>query len=467
MGGRVGITAWLALACVLPVLAQPPSLKLQVDPPEASLVVAGQPIEPQSGVYVLDQRYFGSHSQSVSVLLRCDGFRDQPLPDLTYRQLKQGNYSFRDKTIVLQPASPAGYQRRYPWLLPATIGGLLALASLALNTHRNARQRQRNANTLASLVAGADLKDPLIFSTLGRYRIVSQLGQGGMATVYKAVPEDNVDESEAVALKVIRPDQLNEEFQVRFEREIRVSMRLNHPNVVRVIDWGKEGEITYLVMELVHGKPLSKGIPPGGIGIAEAMPIISGVIEALAYAHSHGIVHRDLKPDNVMVTSASKVKLMDFGLARNREVKTVTVVGHAMGTPAYMAPEQVLNTPSRDALTDRSDQYSLAVLIYEVLTGRRPFENPDPMAIIMQHLNDPPPPISDFNPSIPRACESTLLRMLAKSPRDRFASVKEAGASLLLGSAHLAPTNAAALQALNAVGNPAAMNVETAEVPQK
>ena len=187
------------------------------------------------------------------------------------------------------------------------------------------------------------------------------------------------------------------------------------------------------------------------------------MIEGLAYAHSRGIVHRDLKPENVMVTSTGRVKLMDFGLARSREVKTVTLTGSVMGTPAYMAPEQVLNGPSRGALTDRSDQYALAVLIYEVLSGRRPFEGEDPMALIMSHINDPPASLTEFLPDIPVKFADVLLKMLAKSPRERFETVKAAGCALLKAAGPLPPATTITLQNLEALQQPLDLP-ETVEV---
>lgn len=265
--------------------------------------------------------------------------------------------------------------------------------------------------------------DPLVGQKLGQYRISSVLGRGGMATVYRALRDlDGL----AVAVKVIRPDHTSPDFQQRFEREIKVSMKLDHPNVLRTLDWGKDGNYTYLVMELVDGFPLKEFIPPGGLPLAQAWPYLDGIAEGLAHAHSLGIVHRDIKPENVMISKAGQIKLMDFGLARDKEVKTVTRLGSAIGTAEYMAPEQVTRGPDRSGLTDKTDQYALGVLIFEVLTGRRPFEWNDPVKLITMHVTQAPPLLSSLRPDLPRELDRVIARMLHKEAEARYPSVKDA-----------------------------------------
>ncbi len=267
---------------------------------------------------------------------------------------------------------------------------------------------------------------PLTGQTIGGYHILEGLGSGGMASVYRASRGDG----QLFALKVIRSDHISQEFQQRFEREIKVSMRLDHPSVVRTLDWGQHENVTFLVMELVDGIPLKKFIGPQGMNTTEAMRFLAGIVDGLSYAHSLGIVHRDVKPENVMIARGGHAKLMDFGLARDREVKTVTKIGSAIGTAEYMAPEQILRGPERAGLTDKTDQYALGILIFEVLTGSRPFEWDDPAKLIRMHLSQAPPTITSRRPDVPKAVDEVVARMLHKEAEERFVSVAEAGAAL-------------------------------------
>ena len=438
----------------LPGLAQS-TLELQVDPPGAVLMIDQHEVRPSRGRYTLNPSLFDSSASSKAqhvALLRAPGYEDFLLPPIALAEV--GNYSPGPGPFLLRPAGLGAYFHRYPWLWLVSTGVVLLGLHLILRQQRDARLSRQSQENLAELVAGADVTDPMIMSTLGRYRVVSRLGEGGMASVYRAVPSDKVDESEAVALKIIRPDQDNPNFRERFEREIRVHMKLNHPNVVRVIDWGEEGGIIYLVMELVQGRTLHSVVRAQVLPVDEAMTYVAGLVEALAYAHSKGIVHRDLKPENVMISRAGKIKLMDFGMARSQEVKTVTAMGVVVGTAAYLAPEQCANSPHRDALTDRSDQYSLAVLVYEILARQRPFESRDALAMITMHMTQPPPPIREFRPDLPEALEKVLLKMLSKLPEARYPSVKEAGLDLLRSTLGVAKSNQAAIAQLEAIAQP-------------
>lgn len=272
---------------------------------------------------------------------------------------------------------------------------------------------------------------PLVGQTVGRYHVLEGLGSGGMASVYKAQTPDG----ELVALKVIRADQTNPEFQQRFEREIRVSMKLDHPCVVRTLDWGQHENMSFLVMELVDGIPLKRFIGPQGMDTGEAMRFLKGVVEGLSYAHSLGIVHRDVKPENVMIARGGHAKLMDFGLARDKDVKTVTKIGSAIGTAEYMAPEQILRGPERAGLTDKTDQYALGILVFEVLTGSRPFEWDDPGKLIRMHLTQAPPKISSRRADVAAAVDEVVGRMLHKEADERYATITEAGEALFAAAA--------------------------------
>jgi len=455
----------LALLLAQPAVCQP-EIQLQVDPPQAQLMVDQQPVVPNQGAYRFDFQLFqGDKNLSTphSLSLRAPGYQDLPLGSVSWNDLKNKQFQPPTALLSLKPSSPSAYFQRYPWLWVALLGLLVGGAKLAHSHRRNEQKTLAHSEALESMMAGANIHDPLILATFGGYRIVSQLGHGGMAAVYRAVPSQAPDESQAVAIKVIRPDQNSADFQARFQREISVSAKLDHPNVLKVLGWGEERGMTYLVMELVRGQTLSEWMVGNSFQAQAALDYLAGIIEALAYAHSHGIVHRDLKPENVMVTTEGTVKLMDFGLARSQEVKTVTAQGNVIGTAAYIAPEQVLNGPSRSALTDRSDQYALAILVYELLAGQRPFRGGDAMTVVMQHINDEPAPIRKFRAEFPEELERVLLKMLSKSPKERYPSVKAAGLALFQAAAPLAEQGQALVR-LQALGDPADLNDETEDL---
>lgn len=413
-------------------------IALQVEPKEAVLVVGNSTFTPKNGVYRLPDSLIRGTPTAV---LRMDGFGDQPV-NLTAILRKEPI-----APVNLKPNSLKGYYRLHPGLVIASASLLMGILGLTIwQLRRPSSGRQQESHSQIDYDPPAPT-DPLIGNRLGAYSVQSKIGSGGMATVYKAARSDG----HTVALKVIRPDQATAEYRQRFEREIQVCMQLSHPNVVQIKDWGQQDDLLYLVMEYVQGKTLDRCIPSDGLGLSEAFPIVSGVTEALAYAHSQGVVHRDLKPENVMICHDGFVKLLDFGLARNQHVHTVTLAGDAVGTPAYMAPEQVLRGPERSGLTDRTDQYALGVLIYEVLCGRRPFEWDDPIKLVAMHLTDEPPSILEFRSDLPSGVEAVLNKMLRKDPEARYGSIKEAGTAFLKAIKDKVPASSRSLAALDAI----------------
>ena len=259
----------------------------------------------------------------------------------------------------------------------------------------------------------------LIGQSLGRYHILEQLGEGGMATVYKAY--DTRLERD-VAVKVIRVDQFApavlERILKRFEREAKSLARLTHPNIVHVNDYGEEEGVPYLVMDYLPGgtlkQQLGKPMP-----WQEAVKLLLPVAEALDYAHSQGIIHRDVKPSNILLTQRGQPMLTDFGIAKlleSEETQTLTGTGAGVGTPEYMAPEQV-NARSVD---QRADIYSLGVVLYELITGRKPFQADTPMAVMIMQARDPLPRPAQFVRDLPEGVEKMLIKALAKKPEDRY-----------------------------------------------
>lgn len=303
--------------------------------------------------------------------------------------------------------------------------GLVGLAAAGFGAvFLRLRQLKARDERLAELVPQTS-EDRLIGSKVGKYMLVSKLGRGGMATVYKAVPRDTLDESQAVAVKMVEILSMDPESEQRFQREWKVCVELTHPHIVKLLDFGQEGEYRYLVMELVHGETLRSQVSAQGLPPHRAYRLLAPVMSALAYSHDKGIVHRDLKPENVMLSYGAnraepRVLVMDFGLARSHHFETVTATGNVLGTPAYMAPEQI-NGQWQAA----SDQYALGVMAYELLTGKRPFDFDDPIQIILAHLQQEPQPPRVHKPSLPPRLDALVMRMLAKEPQKRFATMSE------------------------------------------
>ena len=257
---------------------------------------------------------------------------------------------------------------------------------------------------------------------LGPYRIINQVGKGGMATVYKAY-QASVDRY--VAIKVL-PSQLAEtkEFAARFQQEARIIARLEHPHILPVFDYGESDGIAYFVMRYLDAGTLKDKMEAGRpLPLPEIDRIFSQLTDALSYAHSHGIVHRDLKPANALIDSHGNIFLTDFGIAKLLESASprLTQTDAIMGTPAYISPEQAQSQP----VDRRSDIYSLGIIMYEMVTGQVPYLADTPLAILFKHISDPLPPPSRVKPDVPPAIEHVILKALAKDPRDRFATVDE------------------------------------------
>ena len=256
----------------------------------------------------------------------------------------------------------------------------------------------------------------LIGRSIGRYHVLERLGEGGMATVYRAF--DTRLERE-VAFKVILPSHHGApKFLARFEREAKALARLSHPHIVKILDYGEHEGLPYLVMEYVPAGTLKarlgKPIPsPAAAGL------LAPIARALAYAHGRKIIHRDVKPSNILFTEAGQPMLSDFGVAKVLEAEEtwdLTGTGVGVGTPEYMAPEQAMGKSA----DHRADIYALGIVFYELVTGRTPFQADTPLAVLLKHVNDPLPRPRDLVREIPTDVEQVIFKALAKQAQDRF-----------------------------------------------
>jgi serine/threonine-protein kinase len=256
--------------------------------------------------------------------------------------------------------------------------------------------------------------------TLGKYQILERLGRGGMATVYRAY-QTGMDR--VVAVKVMHPQYTDDpSFIERFKREARAVGALRHPNIVQVIDFDVQDGQYYMVMEYVETESLKERLQKrGALPIREALSIARKLADALAYAHAHGMLHRDVKPANVLMSKSGEPILTDFGIAKLMDSTGLTASGAAVGTPAYMSPE----AGRGEAVDERTDVYSLGVMLYEMLSGELPFDADTPYAVILKHISEPPPPLRPRVPYLPEFVERIVIKALAKDRAQRYQSASE------------------------------------------
>lgn len=259
----------------------------------------------------------------------------------------------------------------------------------------------------------------MIGKTVGKYRIVGQLGRGGMGTVYKAVDE-MLDR--AVAIKVINPELTNTKIMKRFRAEATTLAKLSHPEIATIYELFLSKKDLILVMELVRGETLEHMcVRLGALPAAAAVSLVDKVLSGLEHAHRAGIVHCDIKPANIMVTEHGDIKIMDFGTARMRGAQHGTLDGSMIGTPAYMSPEQVLGRP----LDGRADLYAVGVVLYRLLTARLPFDAESAIAVAQKQIAESLAPPHVHRADLPDWCDSILQRALAKAPDLRFQSASD------------------------------------------
>jgi serine/threonine protein kinase len=267
---------------------------------------------------------------------------------------------------------------------------------------------------------------------IGRYQILGEVGRGGGGVVYRAHDAQN---DRVVAIKTLPHGQglspaEQELLTQRLKREAESASSLDHPNIVRVYEFDDEGDVTYFVMEFVEGDTLEQMKARGLLPRDQALTVLQQTAAALDFAHNGGIVHRDVKPPNIMVRADGTVKITDFGTAKVLETQQstkLTVAGTMLGSPHYMSPEQVTET----GVDGRSDQFSLAVIAYELLAGRKPFEGDFAPAVLYQIVSEPAPPVHQLNPKLPAALDAVLQRGLGKKRLERYSNCSEFVAAIV------------------------------------
>ncbi len=259
-----------------------------------------------------------------------------------------------------------------------------------------------------------------------RYKLEDFIGQGGMSLVYRAI---DIRTGHSVAVKILKSEyNSDKEFLERFQREAQAASLMSHHNLVNLLDVGVEGEFRYLVLEYVNGHTLKDVIrQKGRLNYQTAIQITVRILSALQHAHDNGIIHRDIKPQNVLIHSDGHVKVSDFGIARMTGGATIGKGDTVVGSVHYSSPEQV----SGGTVEATSDIYSTGVVMYEMLTGRVPFVGDTPVAVAMQHLQDPPPPITDYAPETPPAVVAVVMKAMEKDPKKRFQSAREMADALM------------------------------------
>lgn len=259
----------------------------------------------------------------------------------------------------------------------------------------------------------------------GRYEIIARIGGGGMALVYKA---HDILLNRNVAIKVLRQQYVHDEdFIRRFRREAQSAASLSHPNVVSIYDVGQQGEIHYIVMEYVEGINLNEKIAEKApLQVEDAVHIASQICDALEHAHHNGIIHRDIKPHNILIGKNGRVKVTDFGIARAATASDITQTGSVIGSVHYFSPEHAKGVSQGE----KSDLYSLGIVLYQMLTGRLPFLGESPISVALKHLQEEMEEPRKVNPLIPQSMENVILKAVRKRPEERYQSAKEMLADL-------------------------------------
>jgi serine/threonine protein kinase len=293
----------------------------------------------------------------------------------------------------------------------------------------------------------------------GRFKVVEELGRGAMGVVYRA--HDSAL-GRTVAIKTIAltgSSQERDMHESRFLQEGRAAGGLSHPAIVTIYDVGRDGNVAFIAMELVEGKDLRDLIRDVSLKPAQSVAIAASVAEALGYAHERGVVHRDIKPGNIMVLAEDRVKIMDFGIARLHEPMVKTQTGVMLGSPQYMAPEQIMG----QEIDQRADIFSLGLVLYEMLTGAKPFQGEDIPELMFKVANMPATPPSHIAPDLPPVIDYIVARALKKKADERYASAAEFAKDLREAAKEVAACEAVGLERAEAATVPSAAPPARAE----
>lgn len=451
MKGALGIFLWMLLSVSLaadgiPGSATPAAIKwvtFACEPEDAQVfleVGTARPylLGPANQKLPLDLSLFDGRSQ-VRLTFRREGWLDDT------RVLQQNNVKFRhfdsrdrypdpgQGSVRLTPKGDGAsrlLQIRYfvwHWRQGLVVALVLVGSAGAVAARRwlTLRQGHQRSQAMDRLTVHLDPSDPYSGRLLGRYRLLERLGEGGMARVYNAV--DNEDLCSVAAVKILDSELAQEPASVkRFQREIQICQSLKHPNILTLYDFGEQDGVFYLVMEKLEGGTLAREIDNGLFSPSRVAELCGPLMDALHYLHQREITHRDVKPDNVFLTRAGKVKLMDFGISRGQSFTVATATAMGLGTPAYMSPEQVEGT-----VHPATDQYAVGCMVYEMLSGGPPFQDADAFALAFKHVGQMPEPVAQRAPGVSEELNAVVMRLLEKAPGRRYASMAEAREALL------------------------------------
>lgn len=366
------------------------------------------------------------------------GTTDKPIPieerflkdraSLDLRLEKEGYHHVDHNLKTLAVTEGAVLPTDGPVMLPrngANLGGILAVAcgGMIFSMLILRRRSEEQGASLETVEAGSVHRslDPLIGLEVCGYILDKAIDKGGMGTVYRALQKGG---QVVAAVKVVDLTGHPESSHQRFYRELAVASKLHHPAIVQTWDYCLlEERYLAIVMEFLEGHPLAKAVRPGSYSAGQMLDLLEPVFGALSYLHDKGIAHRDVKPQNIFVSPNGRAKLIDFGLARGEGQDAITKTGMLVGTPRYMAPEQITR---KEEITGKADQYALGLVMFEFITGRPPFDVEDPRKLLMDHLCHDPTLAHQVNTEVPERFAKALARMYARKTEERYPSMEDA-----------------------------------------
>jgi hypothetical protein len=418
MARRMLLAVLLLSGLARPLLAEPVSVTLRTDPGDVAVYLLnsapggrGIYLGRSSSPLLLEDRYLQGRG-SVDFRLEKDGY--YPLEhNVKTLALRNGAVIPRDEALHLRDKDSKGWQARDVLL------GLLPTLGLALLVLH--RSRVPATPAAAFSCSGDKTLDPLIGREICGFLIERVVARGGMGSLYQA--RSASAGAELAAVKVVDLTGYDDTMKQRFFRELTVASKLHHPGIVKTWDYEVlEERFLAIVMEWLPGSDLSVRMKERVLTSKETVLVMRPVFEAVAYLHDRHIIHRDIKPANIFVLPDGQCKLIDFGLARDESKTGLTATGMFLGTPQYVAPEQIVGK----AVHPPVDQYALGLIVYHLVTGQAPFRGDDAMQVLSAQLSYTPPPANEVNPQVPEAFARGISQMIEKNPLSRFPSVMEA-----------------------------------------